>query len=197
MTPKLLLAGNRIVNLVFSEPDDDGKERHLYVSSVESVDEFPDVLGADGWPVAPHDGFALLVAGDLSGVGAAVIGDMARWCIEHGLFAVSVWGEDCERVHDIFDEVDVDLGAADAQPVVMTAWHAHESLPEAIDFFWDCSIADRGKAFGPSRIALVFGNSCSEADIAGWIARRADGSRSRIFRWRQAMSRRVRRPSPG
>jgi hypothetical protein len=67
-------------------------ERLLYVSSLAALDEFPIVVGVDGWPVAAGAGFALLLAGNFSGAGAAVIRDTERWCIENRLFAVSVGG---------------------------------------------------------------------------------------------------------
>ena len=99
-------------------------------------------------------------------------------------------------MHDLFDEVDVGLGAAQTQPVVMTAWHAR--LAEALDFVWECSVADGGKAVGPWRIVLLVGDACSAADVDRWMARRTGGWKRRIFgRRRPATSPPVHRPSPG
>ena len=156
---------------VFSEGDVDGQPRDLYISSVESLERWPGAFQPAEWPVSSDAGFALLVAGDLTG---ADEGD-GRWCIGHKLFDLSAWGDDCERVHDIFDQVDISLGAPTTQPVVMTAWHANESFSDATDFFWDCSIAVEGKVKGPARIALLVGRSPSEVDVEAWAADRAGG----------------------
>ncbi len=102
--------------------------------------------------------------------------DLATWCIGHGLFAMSSWGTDCERVHDIFDEVDVELdlrtgdGRSLPSPVVMTAWHSDESLGEALDFFWEHSSPTGGKAYGPTRFVLTVDDGSLQHEVRRWVA---------------------------
>lgn len=108
--------------------DEDG-ERDLYLAWVPSLEEWR-LLAADSrWRETVEDspaGFALFLACDAEGLSADLIGDFASYCIQHGLFWVSIWGPDCERVHDIFDEVDIDQ---EAEPgTVMSTWHDDESL---------------------------------------------------------------------
>ena len=52
------------------------------------------------------------------------------------------WGPDCERFHDIVDDVilEDDLGqrrfvGSDESAFVQTTWHANDELDEALDFF--------------------------------------------------------------
>lgn len=163
------------MEVVACAADQGGGEKRLYLTGIPSLEEWSAILGSDVWPVGAGEGFALFVALDTPRISADLIGEFATWCIEHGLFAVSVWGNDCERVHDIFDEVDVhleltkrDAGFLDRSPVVMTSWHASESIQDALDFFWSCSIPDDGMTPGPCRMALVVGNPAMEDWIRAW-----------------------------
>jgi hypothetical protein len=133
--------------------DEDG-ERDLYLAWVPSLEEWR-LLAADSrWRETVEDspaGFALFLACDAEGLSADLIGDFASYCIQHGLFWVSIWGPDCERVHDIFDEVDIDQ---EAEPgTVMSTWHDDESLEEALVLFWD-AFPSEDKLGGPARIAV-------------------------------------------
>jgi hypothetical protein len=53
-------------------------------------------------------------------VPADVIVAFADWTIAQGMFWFSSWGSDCERVHDLVDEVDIGDGVPEAKPIVMT-----------------------------------------------------------------------------
>jgi hypothetical protein len=47
-----------------------------------------------------------------------------------------VWGNNCERIHDIFDECEVQLEIDNGREYqVMTTWHENESLDDALSFF--------------------------------------------------------------
>ena len=99
----------------------------------------------------PGDGFALFLACDATELSAELIEEFASYCIDRGLFWVSTWGADSERVHDIFDRVDV---VQDPQPgIVMSTWHDDEPLEEALLLFWDAFPAE-GKRGGPGRIGI-------------------------------------------
>lgn len=142
--------------------DDNGWHRQLCLATADGFDGWSSGLTAASL-LREEDRFALLLVGDAIGVDAAVIGDLADWCITHGLFWMSVWGPDCERVHDIFDEEEVML-ALDT-PVelrdggdVMTSWHDDETLSEAFEFFWTSSFAADDRIWGPKHIVLVVGS---------------------------------------
>ena len=86
-------------------------------------------------PPTPHFGLLLVAtdwSDDVDGVAAAVE-DLSRG----GLAWLSVWGNGCERIHDIADDV---LCARDdwstpTDAVVMTTWHDDESLEDTLEFF--------------------------------------------------------------
>jgi len=137
--------------------DEDG-EADLYVALVPSFGEWPRLAADPTWKATVEEspaGFALFVACDATALSAELIGDFASYCIDHGLFWVSTWGADCERVHDIFDEVDT---AQDRQRgIVMTAWHDDEPLEDALLLFWS-AFPDEDKPGGPARIAVSVGS---------------------------------------
>jgi hypothetical protein len=141
---------------IFSEPDDHDQPRNLVLATVPGLQQWPTVFGVSDWPIPPGEGFALLIALDATGMDETLVADCARWAITHGLFALSTWGENCEQVHDIFDDTDIGIGLeendetepAAHRPIVMTSWHADETLSAAIDFLWDFSVADDGMPVG-------------------------------------------------
>ena len=61
------------------------------------------------------------------------ISDIANWALDQGAVYVCVWGPDCERVHDIIDEVIVNRNPGETdEDVIMTTWHDDEALNEAL-----------------------------------------------------------------
>lgn len=145
------------VELRASDADRDGRPRSLLLADLHRAEDWTEV--ADELTGTDTEGFALLVAtadhADLSTIEA-----LARWSIPSGIFSASFWGPGCEVAHDTFDEIDVilDIEAGvdlENQPVVMTTWHAEESLEEALDYFWECPSVDDGKTYGPRRIVLA------------------------------------------
>jgi len=73
--------------------------------------------------------FVLFVAADASANDEIKIRRFAADAIESGCCYVCTWGEECELVHDLFDEASI---AADQ--VTMSTWHADESLAAALHF---------------------------------------------------------------
>jgi hypothetical protein len=137
--------------------DEDG-DADLYVASVPSFGVWPRLAADPIWKATVEespDGFAVFFACDATALSARLIGEFASYCIDHGLFWVSAWGPDCERVHDIFDEFDI---AQDRHPgIVMTAWHDDESLDDALVLFWS-AFPGEGKPGGPARVAVSVGS---------------------------------------
>lgn len=103
------------------------KERDLYSCGLPQSGDLPTSFP---WHV-PH--FACLLAWEAVGVDASEITTIAENLLDAGCVYFVCWGPDCERVHDIIDEV-----IAVRQPVydsVMTTWHNDMPLPEAIWYF--------------------------------------------------------------
>jgi hypothetical protein len=100
--------------------------RELYVIDAERPEDIPE-------PVAvASDHFVCFLAWDAAGVSIERIAELARRLLAAGCAYVCCWGTDCERVHDIVDEVD--LERAPDGPWAMTTWHAHDGLADALWF---------------------------------------------------------------
>jgi hypothetical protein len=84
--------------------------------------------------------FCLFLAIDAVDLSNASILSTARKLVERGAVYVCVWGSDCERVHDCFDEQSPIEESPGQNDVVMTTWHGDESLEEALWFFMNCTI---------------------------------------------------------
>ena len=75
-------------------------KRQLFVLELAHLSNFPRVLNLP----SPH--FKLLLVSDAHQNTADEIALLAHLLIEQGLVYICSWGADCERVNDIFDEVD-------------------------------------------------------------------------------------------
>jgi hypothetical protein len=106
-----------------------------------SVVDLPSLV----WPSdvsIPTKRFRLFVAADTKTTSVDAVSAFTHTALEKGMVYFCGWGPDCERFHDIVDEVilEDDLGARrfvspDGSAFVMTTWHANDSLDEALDFF--------------------------------------------------------------
>jgi hypothetical protein len=98
--------------------------------------------------------FVCFLACDASGIADSVISAAARNLLEAGAVYFCVWGPECERVHDLIDQVVREqLPDEDDQTVIMTTWHERESLDDALWFsVFTASAAD---AYADSCRALV------------------------------------------
>ena len=82
---------------------------------------------------APSEHFILCIACDALGIPRGDLVDFAAAFIRAGAAYVCCWGPDCERLHDCFDEADAIVnGEASDSRVLMTTWHADESLEESL-----------------------------------------------------------------
>jgi hypothetical protein len=92
-------------------------EVHTFADAADALHGLPDDLGP----------FALLLLGDATGVFVDVVVGIAEAGLERRLFWLSAWGPDCERVHDVFDEVAVGEGdSAPGADELMATWHDDE-----------------------------------------------------------------------
>jgi hypothetical protein len=121
------------------------------------------------WPIStplPSGRFRLFVAADVSNVSVDAISEFASAALSKGMVYFSAWGRDCERFHDIVDEIIVedDLGerrfvGPTADDAVMTTWHKKETLEEALDFFTTFAVPTDGFAANSSfRLVICVGN---------------------------------------
>jgi hypothetical protein len=86
------------------------------------------------WEPCNCDRFTLLIAADASTVTDAAIRAYAYAALTDGCDYLCAWGPDCERVHDRFDDTHLGLETQSPQPMMISTWHADETLPEALYF---------------------------------------------------------------
>ena len=131
-----------------------------------AVIQLPDL----NWPPAfeiSSKRFRLFVAANITEVSTQAVSDFALATLNRGMVYFCSWGHDCERFHDIVDEVIVgdDLteqkfSGPKTSDVVMTTWHADETLEEALDFFAICAVPTDGFALDSDyRLVICVGNS--------------------------------------
>ena len=139
--------------------DDEDGHRRLYLQELESIPRWPALRDDRLWREVVEDdatGFALMLACDAMRVSTESLSEFAGYCMDHGVFWVSTIGPDCERVHDLFDEVEAARGIED-RGFVMTAWHEREPFEDALEVLWH-AFPDEGKRNGPARVAVVVGS---------------------------------------
>jgi hypothetical protein len=124
--------------------------KQLYLCQVDSVTELLN-------KIKPHSTcFGLLLAMDARETDTTRIFEVADKTLEMGLVYLCAWGPDCGRVHDIFDEQEVARQLdSNTDNLVMTTWHEHETLENALRFFVH-------SAFPPERYA----QACADWIIA-------------------------------
>ena len=63
------------------------------------------------------------------------ISTAARKLIDNGCAYVCCWGDDCDRVHDIFDQelIECELNGV-SHGRIMTTWHTDDTIEEFIEF---------------------------------------------------------------
>jgi hypothetical protein len=60
---------------------------------------------------------------------------LSRTLIEAGCACLCCWGQDFERVHDLFDNQWIENGFdSETSETITTTWHAHDSIDEFIEY---------------------------------------------------------------
>ncbi|MGB9463522.1 MAG: hypothetical protein WBR10_00280 [Candidatus Acidiferrum sp.] len=106
------------------------------------------------------------MAADVTGATTDIISEFAYAALRRGMVYFCAWGPDCERFHDLVDEVVVedDLGerqfaGPNRNDTIMTTWHEKDTLEEATDFFMNFAFPTDGfEADSNSWIALCVNN---------------------------------------
>ena len=102
------------------------------------------------WPTSvstPSKRLRLFVAADSTQISTDTISDFASAALNNGTVYFCVWGHGCERFHDIVGEVILSDGrfhGVTASDLIMTTWHDHESLQEALSSFAACGVPADG-----------------------------------------------------
>ncbi len=108
-------------------------EREINILYVPSLDNYllPETL-------TPY--FGVFVACDARQITNNSITELADNLLTKGAVYFSTWGQDCERVNDLFDSAIIEKYPDETQQSVrMTTWHADKSLDEALWFFLNCA----------------------------------------------------------
>ena len=82
---------------------------------------------------------------------------LSRKLIDAGCAYLSCWGQDCERVHDLFDTEWIDNGFdPGSSGTIMTTWHTDDSLDDFIEYaIWFTEPTDEYQKECRSLVAIV------------------------------------------
>jgi hypothetical protein len=94
--------------------------------------------------------FILFIAAHASSGDEAKIRRFAAAAIESGCGYICAWGDGCELVHDLFDEV-----AIAVDRFVMSTWHTDESLADALYFSLTNTLLDEDEFPNAAEAAVV------------------------------------------
>ena len=108
--------------------------------------------------------FVALLVADTTQVADETLSLFARAVLGAGCSYFCAWGPGCERAHDLFDQECLFTPA-----VIMTTWHAKESLDDALWFFLRSSWPDDAY-FETTRAALAI--TVGSADWASYVESR-------------------------
>jgi hypothetical protein len=108
----------------------------------------------------PSEHFVCLLSWNAQRVPVETISAVAERLLGLGCVYFCCRGRDCERVHDVIDEVLVGDGNANVAWLdVMTTWHDNEALEDTIDFFLESACpTDRYLSKCTSAVALTIGS---------------------------------------
>ena len=111
--------------------------KSYFLLDVESFAEWPDRVDL------PTQHYVLGVFANASGVAPETIKAAMRSALMNGAVYVVAWGEGCDLVHDICDQLRFELDLDDNEnATIMTTWHSDESVAEAVWFFSNSAFPD-------------------------------------------------------
>ena len=147
-------------------------KRRLFSIAVSSPTELPPRLDL------PPGRFVCLLAWDARGASAEEVSAVIDPLIRAGASCFVCWGPDCERVHDIIDEMisapDNDYGVPEGA-CIMTTWHDSEPLCDAIRFVLRCAFPnDFFHDSTDAALAISVASSAWTAEIAEAFDRPGD-----------------------
>jgi hypothetical protein len=115
----------------------------------------PTAQGVDQLALPPSH-FVTLLAWNADGASTETVSSVVEKLFAGGASYLCTWGRDCERVHDIAEEIDAYPSelASPEKAVRMTTWHDNETLPELARFFLENTEPDEYYA-SSTKSALV------------------------------------------
>jgi hypothetical protein len=136
----------------------DGVGRDVYYLTARTLDS---ITGPD----FPGRYFTLFIAADFSVYNVGDLNNLAKKMLDAGVVYVCTWGNDCEKMHDIFDEIiverEIDKGGDGT--CILTTWHSKDTLDEAL-WFALCSAFpdDKYKDMCRSILAMTIGDTTGD-----------------------------------
>lgn len=143
--------------------------RNIFLISVSSIKEF------DITRLAQNSKYFTLFIANSEEVIIEEYSKKAKKLIESGLIYLCAWGEECEKIHDIFDEENVIMEInqeieTDNDNVIMTTWHQDESLKEALYFFlMDTSPTEKYYSECKTSLVVIIGNPIEAVNIKTYL----------------------------
>jgi len=108
-------------------------EKNIYLSLLPEIN-------TSSFPELPNQYFGAFLACHAKSFSDQAILEFADYLVKRGLAYVDCWGEDCERVHDLFDDVIIRNDPAETnESVRLTTWHSNTTLDEALWNFLNVS----------------------------------------------------------
>jgi hypothetical protein len=112
------------------------------------------------YPTAACTAYAAKIILHAPAWNSPLLGGFVKKCLRDKVALICVVGGDCERVHDVIDELIVGDGSADDSEWPATTWHADQSLDEVRSFA--ASYRCRDGATGPFQEVRLVG--CAEVE---------------------------------
>ena len=135
----------------------------------------------------PSGRFRLFAAADVTRASTELMSEFAYSALKNGMVYFCAWGLDCERFHDIVDEVVVEDDAGERlfvgknrSDTIMTTAHDNEPLDQALDFF--ASLTSPTAGFERNRNFRV-AVSLNNAEWAAQIQRHFEEANRSIGDW--------------
>lgn len=139
--------------------------KHIDILSLPSINDLA------GLVQRRHPNFLLLLAWNAPEMNQAKLIDLFRPIVDRGLVYFCAWGDNCEAIHDAVEQCDIqkyqeDGRALTPDSILMTTWHARESLREALWFFKVCTLpAESFAPYACDRFAVAVGNPDWAAEL--------------------------------
>jgi len=127
---------------------DEITEREIFCVAASTFGQLPPSFAL------PSKRFVALLVADTTQDDVATLSRFAESLVTSGCVYFCTWGPGCEHAHDIMDECSLDI-----DPVIITTWHADESLDEALCFFLRNTWPDEKYSEDGSALAITVGSA--------------------------------------
>ena len=140
--------------------------RTMHLLELDSLEDWPERLG-----LGKSKHFVLFLALGADELDDDEISAFATRCLEQGMAYLSVWGNESERFHDLFEEAAAERDPdADADTVVLSEWHDEEPLSQAVLYAvssaWPASTYEETCT---ATLVVVVGNPDAADQVRGWL----------------------------